>query len=106
MHGVLDLLATDEGHEGEALPVLPLQLFQHLFVGDIAPVPHGIDQHDVLETLPGLWRAQERQEGRHARAGGQQPQVASRWHLVQGEAALGRLLHPHSVARVQARQLR
>ena len=102
MDAALYLLAADKGDEGETITIFCLGVLDQLTIGNITPLPHGIHQYYILELVPNLPRLDDGEEGSHAGTGSQKPQVVSSRYLFEGEAALGELLNPHRVTRLQA----
>ena len=63
-------------------------------------------QHDFLEALVGFWVLDDADEGRQARAGGQQVQVLAGAQVVEHQRAHRLAADHHLVARLQVLQTR
>ena len=72
---------------------------QRLCIGKVDNLPASLNQDELVEFFIAFRVADDRGEGRDARAGGKHPQVSSRKQRIQNQRA-GRLApHPYRVAR-------
>src|SRR5215470_7346938 len=65
--------AAHDGNEAEATGALAGDACERFGVGKIGRVPDTVNEHDAVELLPRLLRAEDREVGPQARAGGEAP---------------------------------